>query len=94
MAGIVKLGLTSINAFARRLKPLPTAVNNVFLIGKRARRKPCGIQFANRSYSCSAPVLGFEEFFDVRKPNEVVSAGRSWTCSDLRRKVSLFVTIA
>ena len=92
MAGVVNIGLTSINALAKKVVTLPVAVNNIFLVGKRARSQLCGVQFAARSYSCSAPTLGFEEFFDVKKPNETVSAGRSWTCADLRRKVCMCVT--
>jgi hypothetical protein len=31
--------------------------------------------------------MGFEEFFDIKKPNESINAGRSWTVADVRRKV-------
>lgn len=30
---------------------------------------------------------GFDEFFDVKKPNEPIITGRGWTLPDVRRKV-------
>ena len=36
----------------------------------------------------SRPMMGFEEFYDQKKPNETIIAGRSWTVTDLRRKVN------
>ena len=40
-------------------------------------------------FHSSRPALGFEEFADVKKPNEVLVTGRSWTAAELRRKVLL-----
>eukprot|EP01035_Chromulina_nebulosa_P019538 gene19538-25436_t len=37
-------------------------------------------------YHKSQFVQGFEEFFDIKKPNEPVIVGRGWTAPDLRRK--------
>lgn len=36
-------------------------------------------------HSCR-PVLGLEEFIEIKKPNEQITNGRSWTPSDLRKK--------
>jgi hypothetical protein len=33
---------------------------------------------------------GFDEFFDVKKPNEPLVTGRGWTLPDVRRKVKSF----
>jgi len=58
----------------------------------RSLSGPFGVE-ANlvRMVHRSSPVLGFEEFFDDKKnPNDVILAGRSWTVSDLRRKVNSF----
>ena len=48
--------------------------------------------FENINYSKSIhhsrPMMGFEEFYDQKKPNEAIIAGRSWTVTDLRRKVN------
>jgi hypothetical protein len=46
-------------------------------------------RFQQKSFvHSSSPVcMGFEEFFEEKKPNEVFAAGRSWTNADLRRKV-------
>ena len=42
---------------------------------------------AAREYHVSRPVHGFEEFAEVKKPNELVTTGRAWTVADVRRKV-------
>ena len=38
------------------------------------------------SYHAGSPVQGLDEFFDIKKPNEVVTTGRAWTVADVRRK--------
>ena len=85
MAGLISLGLKSLG------RRIPVGIGNrciVFLAGQgRRSSKQVGIRGAKQSYSSSTPALGFEEFFEVKKPNEVISAGRSWTSADLRRKV-------
>jgi len=30
--------------------------------------------------------MGWDEFYDKKKPNELVATGRAWTVADLRRK--------
>lgn len=37
-------------------------------------------------YHTGAPVQGLDEFFDIKKPNEIVTTGRAWTVADVRRK--------
>ena len=37
-------------------------------------------------YHAGTPVQGLDEFFDVKKPNEIVTTGRAWTVADVRRK--------
>ena len=39
------------------------------------------------SFHRSIVSKGLEDFYDQKKPTEVLIAGRSWTVSDLRRKV-------
>ena len=41
-----------------------------------------------RSFHCSRPTFGIEEFFDTINTKEAgVVTGRAWTAADLRRKV-------
>lgn len=41
---------------------------------------------SSRGFHTSAPSLGWDEFYDKKKPNELVPTGRAWTVADLRRK--------
>ena len=86
------MGLTSVKTLAKRILTLQFATRNkIFSVpeGHGTRSKLCLTGLLHQSYSSSAPLLGFDEFFEVKKPNEVVSTGRSWTCVDLRRKVCI-----
>jgi hypothetical protein len=43
---------------------------------------------ASRSFHCSRPTFGIEEFFDnTNTKEEGFVTGRAWTAADLRRKV-------
>ena len=47
---------------------------------------PKNILVCNQFHSAKY-VLGLEEFIEIKKANELQTHGRSWTPSDLRRKV-------
>jgi hypothetical protein len=42
---------------------------------------------ASRTFHVGRVMLGIEEFFDAKKPDESFVTGRGWTVTDLRRKV-------
>ena len=52
---------------------------------KKCIRNPVLDSF--RPFHSSSSVLGFEEFKDQVRADEVVKTGRAWTNADLRRKV-------
>lgn len=56
--------------------------------GRKAISSPAPIMKIGNvcSIHSTRPTLGFEEFFDQKKPNETIIAGRAWTSADLRRK--------
>lgn len=55
---------------------------------RHVARLPCFQLVSLRGFRYSGGAnRGFEEFFEVTKPNEVKTFGRAWTAEDLRRKV-------
>lgn len=53
-------------------------------------RAPQVIGNQKSNFHSSNIVCGFEEFWEPKKPNEVIAVGRSWQAAELRRKVIPF----
>lgn len=62
-------------------KVFSALVRNSFILKSQPRFNARATQFHS-----GRVLLGFEEFIEPKKANETMSAGRSWTVPDLRRK--------